>query len=109
MAHSQGLLSNNYGLLWGIVVHDFGLLGLPGHKAGLLPITEAQTLSREPRACPGKLALGSRKMLCYDQERGLAPTVEASRMTTSKASSPEIVWATLAHLWATFGYSSLSF
>ena len=30
MAYNYGLRSINYGLLWGIVASDFGLLGVPG-------------------------------------------------------------------------------
>ena len=30
MACKYGLFSVNYGLLWGIVAHCFGLLGVPG-------------------------------------------------------------------------------
>ena len=30
MANNYGLLSVNYGLLWGIVAYYFGLLGVPG-------------------------------------------------------------------------------
>ena len=30
MAFYSGLLSVNYGLLWGIVAYYFGLLGVPG-------------------------------------------------------------------------------
>ena len=30
MACKYGLFSMNYGLLWGIVVYCFGLLGVPG-------------------------------------------------------------------------------
>ena len=32
MAYNYGLLSVNYGLLWGLVACDFGLLGVPGKE-----------------------------------------------------------------------------
>ena len=38
VAYNSGLLSMDYGLLWGIVASYFGLLGLPGAYTSMQPL-----------------------------------------------------------------------
>ena len=52
VAYNYGLLSINYGLLWGIVASFFGLLGVPGKGKGGSPATAPKSLQKATESLP---------------------------------------------------------